>query len=352
MMTKLSRHGLAAAALAILASSIAFSGCMAGSTSVDSNELHGADDGVASGSDGLTGSVPVGSTLKATTDVNLRTGPSTSYSILHVIPSGATVTVTNANPSNGFYQVNHGGTVGWSSGAYFTLVSGGGGGSGGGSYGTCTVNGVSGTCIATSACGAGSHSTPGYCPGPANIECCTPDSSGSGGSGAGGSGGSGGSGGATGAAIARAKSGTGFSYWWGHGRFLDAGPTSSTAGSCSGSCPSCSHSGTYGGDCSGYAAKVWEVPSSNDVLSSDSHPYSTSDFNVDSSQWSTVSRSSLKEADALVYNSGGEGHIFIYDSGDGWGSIYAYECKGCSYGCVAGFRTASSSYHGIRRAGY
>ncbi len=340
MMTKLSRHGVAVATVALLATSMAFSGCMAGSTEVDSNELHGADENVSSGANGLTGSVTVGATLKATSDVNLRSGPSTSSSILHVIPSGATVTVQSANPSDGFYQIKHNGTVGWSYGAYLTLVS-----SGNGSYGSCTVAGVSGTCISTSACGAGSHSTPGYCPGPADIECCTADSSGGGGSG-------GGSGTTTGAAIDRAKSGKGFSYWWGHGRFLDAGPSSSNAGSCSGSCPSCSHSGSYGGDCSGYAAKVWEVPSSNDVLSSDSHPYATSDFNHDTSQWSTVSRSSLKEADALVYNSGGEGHIFIYDGGDGWGSIYAYECKGCSYGCVSGYRTASSSYHGIRRAGY
>lgn len=38
-----------------------------------------------------------------------------------------------------------------------------------------TTVGVFGTCIDTSACASlGDHvSTPGYCPGPANIECCT-----------------------------------------------------------------------------------------------------------------------------------------------------------------------------------
>ena len=59
----------------------------------------------------------------------------------------------------------------------------------------------------------------------------------------------------------------------------------------------------------------------------------------DTSLWKTVSRSNLKAADAMVYRSGGAGHIFLYTSGDGWGSMYAYECKGCSYGCVAGYRT-------------
>ena len=99
-------------------------------------------------------------------------------------------------------------------------------------------------------------------------------------------------------------------------------------------------------------AKAWQVPSSNDKLSVDSHPYSTVSFNSDTSQWKSVSRSNVRKADAMVYNSNGAGHIFLYSSGDGWGSMYAYECKGCSYGCVAGYRTASSAYHAIRRAGY
>ncbi|HEY4122378.1 MAG TPA: SH3 domain-containing protein [Byssovorax sp.] len=317
-----------------------FAGCMAGSSEVEDDELVGADD-AASGADALTGTLTVGATLKATADVNLRTGPSTSNTILQVVPNGSTVTVVAAAPSNGFYQVNHNGTVGWSSGSYYTLVS-----SGSGSYGSCTVSGVAGTCIDTSACATGSHSTPGYCPGPSNIECCTPDPSTGGGSG----GSSPGT--VVGDAMTRAQEGVGFSYWWGHGRYLTTGPTSSTRGSCSGTCPSCSHSGSYGGDCSGYVGKVWEVPSSNTSFSTDEHPYATSSFNVDSSYWSTVSRSDLKQADAMVYNTGGEGHVFLYDHGDGWGSMYAYECKGCSYGCVAGMRTATTSYHGIRRAGY
>jgi hypothetical protein len=40
---------------------------------------------------------------------------------------------------------------------------------------SCSVDGVEGTCIETSACAgkAGHHSTAGYCPGAADIECCT-----------------------------------------------------------------------------------------------------------------------------------------------------------------------------------
>ena len=53
-----------------------------------------------------------------------------------------------------------------------------------------------------------------------------------------------------------------------------------------------------------------------------------------------------------VYRSNGAGHIFMYGSGDGWGSMYAYECKGCSAGCIEGLRTATNAYHGIRRTGY
>ena len=276
--------------MTLLASMLVLTGaCSApGEGDEDSEELVGADEDIAVAEEGVSGSIAVGTKLTATTNVNLRSGASTSNSILHVVPDGATVTVQQASPNNGFYKVKHDGTVGWSYGKYYQL-----GGSGGG--GTNDVHDQ---------------------------------------------------------AIARAKSAKGFSYWWGHGRFRSEGPTSSTKGSCSGSCPSCSHSGSYGGDCSGLAAKVWQVPASNDTLSVDSHPYGTIHFKVDSNLWKTVSRSNLKKADAMVYNTNGAGHIFIYESGDGWGNMYAYECKGCSYGCISGLRTASSSYHGIRRTGF
>jgi uncharacterized protein YraI len=282
------------AATALPASMLSLSGCTVGTNEPDSDELKGApEENVAQTADEITGHVAVGSTLISTADVNLRTGPSTSYKILHVVPNGSKVTVVSSTPSNGFYKIKHNGVIGWSYGQYYKAYSSSTGGSSGGSTSKRD------------------------------------------------------------AAIARAKSAMGFSYWWGHARFRPEGPTSSTKGHCSGSCPSCSHSGSYGGDCSGLAGKVWQVPaSSNSKLTNDYHPYSTWSFAGHSSQWYGISRSSIKKADAMVYNSGGAGHIFIFEKGDGWGSMYAYECKGCAYGCVHDLRTASSAYKAIRRSGY
>jgi len=45
-------------------------------------------------------------------------------------------------------------------------------GSGGSSWGSCTVNGVGGTCKDSAQCSG--TKTAGYCPGPSNIQCCTP----------------------------------------------------------------------------------------------------------------------------------------------------------------------------------
>jgi hypothetical protein len=230
--------------------------------------------------------------LKSTTGVNLRSGASTSKSILYTIPQGAEVVVQQAAPSNGFYKVKHNGTVGWSYGSYYNVKS-----------------------------------TPQ--PPPADDDDTPPPS------------------GVREQALQRAKAGMGFSYWWGHGRFKDSGVTNATAGSCSGSCPSCTHSGQYGGDCSGFAAKVWQVPSTNTTMDDDEHPYSTLDFNQSTSRWSVIPRGELQVADAMVYRSGGAGHIFIYEKGDAWGSPYAYECKGCSAGCVQGFRSVSAAYKAI-----
>jgi len=65
-----------------------------------------------------------------------------------------------------------------------------------------------------------------------------------------------------------------------------------------------------------------------------------------------VSRSAVKPGDALVYRLDGAGHIFLYESGDGWGSMWAYEAKGCATGIVHNLRTADSSYKAIARTGY
>jgi hypothetical protein len=155
--------------------------------------------------------------------------------------------------------------------------------------------------------------------------------------------------------ICLAQSGVGFSYWWGHGGWCNDGCApdfSCPAGSCSGSCPDCTHSGSYGADCSGFAAKAWQVPDPIE-LSNDDHPYSTQDFRCSEIHWTEIDKGDIQPADALTYRSGGcpgsGGHIMIYESGDPWGSSWTYEARGCSYGIVHNSRTVSSDYIAIRR---
>jgi hypothetical protein len=276
------------ARLVVLATAVALAGC-GGAGVVDSSDVVGADDTVSLDNE-LSTAIPVGSVLQATTGVNLRKGASTSYSVILVVPTGGKVTtVDQTTPTNGFYKVKYNGSIGFSHGAYYKLVS---------------------------------SPTPNPTP----------------------------SGSARDNAIVRAKSGVGFSYWWGHARFVSGGPNGSNNGSCSGNCPSCTHGGSYGGDCSGLAGKVWSFGSSD--LTVDSHPYSTVNFKNDRTYWHSVNRGSLAKADALVYNQNGAGHVFIYESGDGWNSMWAYECKGCAYGCVRNLRSAGSEYVGIGHNGW
>lgn len=142
-----------------------------------------------------------------------------------------------------------------------------------------------------------------------------------------------------------AQSGMGYSYWWGNGRWRTDG---AYRGSCSGGCPRCTHSGSYGADCSGFVAKVWRVPSST-PRSTNLHPYSTWHFYNESTNWSRINRADAQQADAMVYRSSRSGHIFLYDRADPWGTMWSYECKSCRVGCVHNLRTADSSYRAIRR---
>ena len=142
------------------------------------------------------------------------------------------------------------------------------------------------------------------------------------------------------AVIALAKQAMGYSYYWGHGRWRTDG---AQHGTCSGSCPSCSHGGGYGADCSGLAAKVWQVPSPI-AVTTDAHPYSTYNFKYESTHWKAIAKGSVKKADIFVHHDGGEGHVFVYEKGDPWGNVWAYECKGCSYGCVHDLRPVYSIY--------
>jgi uncharacterized protein YraI len=242
--------------------------------------------------------------LVTTSDLNLRTGPSTADTILRVIPQGSLVELLDPAPVNNFLHVDHQGLVGWAHRDYLRDAN-------------PTDAGNNDAGGPRTDAGTGQPPT-----------------------------------GTIAAAIERAKSGVGFSYWWGHGRWLPTGPTAANKGTCTGGCPDCTHTGSYGADCSGYVGQIWQVPASNNDITVDKHPYSTANFVVDSSLWSTITREQLKLGDSLVYNEDGAGHIFLYASGDGWGSMDAYECKGCAAGCVFNLRTAGSAFKAIRRTGY
>ncbi|MBL8954462.1 MAG: SH3 domain-containing protein [Myxococcaceae bacterium] len=67
-----------------------------------------------------------GGTVRATDAVNLRTGPSTANTVIRVIAAGDTATLVSATASNGFFQVRHRGTLGWSHGSWLEMVPAGG----------------------------------------------------------------------------------------------------------------------------------------------------------------------------------------------------------------------------------
>ena len=146
--------------------------------------------------------------------------------------------------------------------------------------------------------------------------------------------------------INASKAFVGYSYWWGGARFK-------VGGTSYGKCHSPTyggHSGSYGADCSGFAGKVWQLPNAM-PFDTNKHPYSTYHFKNQSNYWSSISRGSTKRADALVYNSGGSGHIVIFEKGDAWGQAWTYEARGCSYGVVHNLRSLSSSYVARQRKG-
>lgn len=149
--------------------------------------------------------------------------------------------------------------------------------------------------------------------------------------------------------ITIAKTVPGFSYWWGGGGWLpgasDKGKCTPTGGS---GCPNCTHSGAYGADCSGFVAKAWQIDKPT-PLQQNYHPYSTASFDGSSTWWNKLPKDQAKQADAFNYNKNGSGHVFLYDKGDPWGSVYAWECKGCAYGCVYNLRSVSADYSLIRR---
>ena len=147
--------------------------------------------------------------------------------------------------------------------------------------------------------------------------------------------------------IATAAAFVGFSYWWGGAKLPDPWEA---AGKPHGSCSSGVHSGTYGADCSGFVADVWQLPEAVSFEST-AHPFSTASFYNDRTHWRATTREQARRGDAMVYRSGGSGHIVILESFDSWGQAWTYEARGCSYGIVHNLRSLSSSYQARVREG-
>ena len=103
--------------------------------------------------DGVSGTLPLGSTLRTTGNVNFRSGASKAYEVIDVLVKGTdVVTVNRTTSENAYWNVELDGTTGWVHGNYLKLVSSGGatGGSGGGTGGT------GGTGVATGGSGGAS----------------------------------------------------------------------------------------------------------------------------------------------------------------------------------------------------
>jgi cell wall-associated NlpC family hydrolase len=262
------------------------------------------DDGdpVDGGSAGLGGAtLTVGGSARVTANaLNLRDGVGTGTNVLVAMPCGTTVALLggpSTTPAAGWWNVRWDGAsggplTGWTSGVYLV---------------------------------AAESFLPSMCGGDAGALADAGSAS---------------------DILARAAVAVGYSYYWGHGSWRGDG---ADVGSCSGSCPSCTHSGQYGADCSGYVAKVWQVPSASPI-ELDAHPFSTANFYDDQVYWTQIPRSAIQPADALVHRDATSGHIALYDSGaDPFGAVWLYEARGCATGVVHDLRTVDSSYRAIRR---
>jgi len=86
--------------------------------------LEGLDESTDTASEGVSGTLAIGTTLETTGNLNLRTGPSTGYKVLRVMAKGTTATtVERTTPSGRYYKIDYQGTVGWASGNYLRVVA-------------------------------------------------------------------------------------------------------------------------------------------------------------------------------------------------------------------------------------
>src|SRR5690242_14421250 len=99
-------------------------GCGGGQSTVESIELKGVDEEVGTSADAITACVTAKSTLQTTADLNLRTGPATTYGVIVTMPANSLVIEWGGGcPTSGWYKVYFGGISGWASGSYLTQVT-------------------------------------------------------------------------------------------------------------------------------------------------------------------------------------------------------------------------------------
>ena len=152
------------------------------------------------------------------------------------------------------------------------------------------------------------------------------------------------------AIVCRGTSGEGFSYEWGgecwcangcQPDLVNCDPGLCTPNPGSTGCPDCTHTGTYGADCSGFVSKSWQVPNPYPVDACDVGRYTASDFTSDHAYWNVVSMNSLQPGDAVASSS----HvILVIGYEDAFGEHEVVEAKGCIYGIVRQSRTFASYY--------
>jgi hypothetical protein len=154
--------------------------------------------------------------------------------------------------------------------------------------------------------------------------------------------------------VCRGTSGEGFSYEWGGecwcGNACKPDLSTCAAGTCTPTsptgCPDCTHSGTYGADCSGFVSKSWQVPEPHPVDACNVPRFLASDFTTAGDFWTQVPMSTLQPADAVASSTHA---ILVIGAKDASGEHEVVEAKGCVYGIVRHSRTFSTSYSGARR---
>jgi hypothetical protein len=141
--------------------------------------------------------------------------------------------------------------------------------------------------------------------------------------------------------IALARPAVGHGYHWYHGNWTLDG---SNVGECTPIAPatgcgdsalpnahSCNYQGMVGADCSGFVAKVWQVPEPTPV-EDDVHPYGTEAFGRESGgPWTDITEAEVKRGDAFVK---GGSHVVFVDRRIANGKYMIYHASGCTKGIV------------------